>query len=132
MKRKTMIFLIAGILFFLLIIGLYYWRKTEALPAVSEQKPAYQDTISVTIVDDDTQIKEISRKLADGWNIPDLKYEIEIKKRIGNVALVFVNPTNQTLDPLQIILAKENGIWVYKEMGTTFPDWEQKLPELFK
>jgi len=123
--------LTTGILLFLLIIGFYYWKVNKALPTIVEQKPAHQDAISITIVDDETQIKEISRKIADSSNIPGLKYEIKIKKRVGDVALVFINPINQTLDPLQIILAKENGVWVYKEMGTTFPDWEEKLPELF-
>lgn len=132
MKRKTIIFFTACIFLFLLIIGLYFWKKSAALPTIVEQKPAHQDAISITIVDDETQIKDISRKIAEGSKIPNLKYEIEIKKRVGDVALVFINPTNQTLDPLQIILAKENGVWVYKEMGTTFPDWEQKLPELFR
>lgn len=110
-------------------------RKPAVSPVISPPvitKAATVAVATVTVADDRSQIMEISDRLARGWNIPNLKYDIEIKKRVGDYALVFVIPTNQTLDPLQIILAKENGTWVYKDMGSTFPDWEEKVPELFK
>lgn len=85
-----------------------------------------------TAKNDDETLKQMASDIAKGWNIPDLQFEVTIHNKVGDYALVFVTPTNQTLDPLQIVFKKENGKWMYVNMGTSFPDLEEQMPELFR
>lgn len=140
MKKKitTPLFVpIAAFLLIFFIVGIYFLRSTDktaslnAKPTASLTEKSLTETKETLTGDDTDQLMKLSEEIANGWKIPNLKYEIQVKKQLPNYALVFVIPTNQTLDPLQIIFVKENGSWVYKDMGSSFPDWEKKVPELF-
>ena len=97
------------------------------------KKPVQIRPQNMPVVADDTaELTRLSSEIADGWHIPDLKYEIQVKNRVGDYARAVVYPTNQTLDPLQIIYVKKDGTWTYENMGTSFPDLESQMPDLFR
>lgn len=66
------------------------------------------------------------------YTAPDLKYTLSLRKIVGNYAMVDVTPEPGTADPAAVILQKIGGSWVAVDMGTIFPEWEEKVPELFR
>jgi len=82
-------------------------------------------------VNDDEELKRLGASVADSWQIPDLTYDVVVANKVKDYARVIVYPTNQTLDPLQILFKKTDGKWEYVNMGTSFPDLESQMPELF-
>lgn len=86
-----------------------------------------------------TVIKEESKELISVIKnfFPDGKVQgnpskITFKKQVGDMARYQAIATAQQLDPLTIILEKQNGEWKVKTFGTSFPDLEAQNPELFK
>lgn len=118
-------------LFFVLIIVVLFGFGIFVVNSFKKPAPPQQQNVPV-VLDDTAELTRLSAEIADGWKIPDLKYEIKIQKRVGDHARVMVIPTNQTLDPLQIIFVKKDDKWTYVDMGTTFPDLETQIPDLFR
>lgn len=77
------------------------------------------------------EILEQAQTFVQGNSVNDLKFELHFKKKIGNWVYLQAIATNQQLDPLGIVFEKVNGKWKIYDMGTTFPDLEQRIPQLF-
>jgi hypothetical protein len=106
-------------------IGVYAGRTMK--------KPAQPEHAALqNAADDETELKRLAVSVAEGWKIPDLQYEVTVPNRVGTYARAVVTPTNQTLDPLQIIFEKIDGKWTYIDMGSTFPELEAQMPDLFR
>jgi len=76
------------------------------------------------------KILVVARKFVSANSATGVAFDLKIVNRIGNYALVQVIP-RQPMEGAGVILEKINGQWQVQDMGTTFPDWEAKVPELF-
>ena len=75
-----------------------------------------------------TAAREFIKKNSD----PKLQFDLDLVKVVGNkYALLKVIPLNMEIDSSQVIMQKVNGVWVAQTFGTSFPEWYQKVPELF-
>lgn len=78
------------------------------------------------------QILAVARQYAQAHSVPNLKFSLKITKRVGNYALVQVEPEGGSAEGAAVILEKIGNRWQAQEMGTTFPEWEAKVPKLFE
>lgn len=62
-----------------------------------------------------------------------LDFDLEIQKVVDYYALVTIIPIPAgSFEGGAVIVQKMSGLWVGVAMGTIFPEWEQKVPELFE
>ena len=81
---------------------------------------------------DDAQILKATRIYVDAQAHGHAgKYKLELWKRSGNWAMVSVLPM-ENIEGAAVILKKEGGKWVGKDIGTDLSEWESKAPGLFK
>lgn len=61
------------------------------------------------------------------------RYSFSLIKQIGDYALLDIVPQSIDLisNPDKLVMEKANGVWEGRAIGQSFPDWEQKVPELF-
>lgn len=60
-----------------------------------------------------------------------MDFNLKITKKLADYALVQVIPKEDT-EGAAVVLEKIDNHWVAQEMGTTFPQWEERVPELFQ
>lgn len=48
------------------------------------------------------------------------------------MGFVEIIPKNPPTDESAVVLEKVKGQWFARSFGTIFPEWEEKVPELFK
>lgn len=65
-------------------------------------------------------------------SVPDLRFDVSLTRIAGNYALLYATPRYNKTDPAQIIMEKVAGRWEGRTMGTAFPEWSEKVPELFQ
>lgn len=58
--------------------------------------------------------------------------DFKLDKIVGNYALVQVIPVGVEAEGAALVLEKVNGRWVVQAFGTIFPEWQEKVPELFQ
>lgn len=78
------------------------------------------------------QMFSAARELIMKYSVPDMEVELNLIKKVGNLALVEVIPLNTETDNVAVILEKVEGEWKARDFGTIFPEWEEKAPELFE
>jgi hypothetical protein len=64
-------------------------------------------------------------------SVPDMQFDLDLKKVVSPYALLQVTPLNQQIDPAQVVMKYENDKWVAVTMGTDFPELQQQIPQLF-
>lgn len=83
-------------------------------------------------VDEPSAILAAAHSYVSKNSAPGLQFTLTFKKQVGNYAMVYVEPEPGTADSAGVILEKISGQWVGQTMGTIFPEWEEKVPELFR
>lgn len=84
------------------------------------------------ILAEENQILASARAYVQKNNVPDLEFDLKIIKKLDKWALVNVQPLAGKTDENGVILEKVDGQWVARAMGTIFPEWEKRVPELFE
>jgi hypothetical protein len=139
MVKKKAIFPLQRLLIVLIVVllivagtALFFRNVDQHQPALTTQvSPTTQMSQATLTQVEEQQILAESEKIVKGWKVENLEFNVEIKKHEDNVVRVLATPLNQTLDPLTIIFEKKDGQWQYRDMGTAFPDLEEKIPTLF-
>lgn len=82
-------------------------------------------------IQEEKEILEQAKLMISNNSVGNLTFTVSVKKKIPGYVRLEAIATNQTLDPLTIIFENKNGTWTFVNMGTTFPDLENQVPELF-
>ena len=98
---------------------LFYKEKTSSV-STSESK-SDEDGVWEAVYDYAPRIDMMS---------PSVDFKLD--KIVGNYALVQVMPVGVEAEEAALILEKVAGRWVVQDFGTIFPEWEEKVPALFK
>lgn len=77
-------------------------------------------------------ILNAARNYIQSQSDSQVRFDLKLVKTIGRFALVQVAPRGGLIEGAAVILEKVKGEWVVQEMGTIFPEWEEKVPELFQ
>ncbi len=120
LQLLSMLILITGIL----LISSSTFNPPEPQPSPSPS-PSVQ-------IDETKEIMDAANNSFPDGKIQGIESEIKFNKQLGDYARLSATATKQTLDPLTIIIQKKDGKWSVLNFGTSFPDLEEKLPELFK
>lgn len=109
-------------------------QKAEPTP---ESRPEATPTPAATTDkgdEEETILSTAKKYVYDNLQVdlPEYSFKVTLTKRVGNYALVAVNPDPPgSFEPAGVVLEKISGQWVGQEMATVFPEWEEKVPELF-
>ena len=83
----------------------------------------------------DNQMLAAASNYVKANSVAGLTFDLKLLKQVNNYALLQVTPNGKwagQLDTVQVIVQKINGQWVGQNMGSSFPDEGQIVPELFK
>jgi hypothetical protein len=125
------------ILIALVLVGLiavlfamkYQSPSTPPVPTPVENK---ESQTSLT-PDEEKQIMDASNEIVKANTEQGYKFTLSIKKHVKDYVRVDVTPgEGEMIDPAQVILQKQDGMWKAVTFGTSFPDMYDKVPELFK
>lgn len=120
--RKSII-IVAVIALLALAGGYFYFNPTTLQPSPS---PAPS-----TKMDETKEIMDAANTSMPDGKIQGVESTIKFNKQVGDYARLTATATKETLDPLTIIMQKKDGEWTILNFGTSFPDLEEKIPELF-
>jgi hypothetical protein len=101
--------------------GIYLWQKN------CEIKP--QTSITKT---EKEQMFSSAREYIAKYSVPGIEVSLEIIKQLDKWALLNAVPLNVETDEVGVIMEKVDNKWETRTFGTIFPEWEEKIPELFK
>ncbi len=78
------------------------------------------------------QIFASGREYIAHYSAPGMEVDLEIIKQLDSWALLNVVATNMETDEAGLIMEKVDNKWEGRAFGTIFPEWEEKVPDLFK
>jgi len=78
------------------------------------------------------QMFATAREYIAQYSVPGMKVDLKIIKQLDKWALLNVVPLNVETDEAGMIMEKVDDKWEARAFGTIFPEWEKKIPELFK
>lgn len=76
-------------------------------------------------------ILEAARPYIIEHSVSGLEFDVEIIKLLDKWALIRTIPLNMDIDNAMVIMEKLDGRWEPRDIGTAFPQWYNKIPELF-
>ena len=109
------------ILAVILLLGFLWVNQQNFLPQ-RENSP------SPTPVDN--QLLAAAREYVRKNSVAGIVFDLSLIKQVGRWALVEV--VSRDADRAAVILEKIADQWVPRAFGTIFPEWEEKVPELFR
>lgn len=122
MKKKLVILIAFLLAFFCLLIYLYSSQQTKLKKKQElERSQAEQN-----------QLFSAAQNYIRKNSVVGFKFDLKVLKKLDKWALLEVIPINPPTDEAAIILEKVDSQWVARAFGTIFPEWEEKVPELFK
>lgn len=77
-------------------------------------------------------VLETARLYIKEHSVPGLEFDVELVRLLDTWALVKAVPLGMDIDNVMVILEKSNGKWEPRDIGTAFPQWYEKVPELFQ
>jgi len=96
-----------------------------AIKATNTPKPTLQS------ISEDELILSSARDYVKLHSTPETKFSVRITKKVGKYALVQVIPEDN-IEGAAVIVEKVGNRWIAQDMGTAFPEWEARVPELFR
>jgi len=104
-----------------LFLSFLFINRQKFLP----KQESYAPPISV-----DNQLLTVTREYVRKNSVAGLIFDLHLQKQVDRWALVEVVP--EDTDRAAVILEKVDGQWIPRAFGTIFPEWEEKVPELFQ
>ena len=84
---------------------------------------------------DSQQMMLAATNFVKAHSVKGITFKLMLKKRVGEYALIHANPTGKwrgKADTAMVIMQKIGSNWVAQAMGSDMPEWEEKVPDLFK
>lgn len=121
--KKSFVFFL--LIMVLLTAGFYYYRKNnQSLEKISKELSLPNSEKEQMYLAAQSYIKANS--------VANLEFELKIIKIVNQWALLEAIPKDKATDNAGVIMEKVNNQWIPRAFGTIFPEWEKKVPELFK
>jgi|TARA_Y100000031_G_scaffold153457_1_gene198726 hypothetical protein len=73
-----------------------------------------------------------AREYIAQYSTPGMKVDLKISRQLDKRVLLNVVPVNIETDEAGVIMEKVGNTWEGRAFGTIFPEWEEKVPDLFK
>ena len=119
-----------GLVGIILFAAKYPSPSANSVSVPAEHKVTQNSSLTP---DEETQIDTAANAMVKANTEEGYTYTLSIRKHVGDYVRVDVTPgKNEMIDPAQVILQKQEGIWKAVTFGTSFPDMYQKVPELFQ
>lgn len=125
--KKPFVFLL--LIIFLLASGFYFYHRLSLKNNQPINNIKQELSLSNT---EKEQMFAAAQAYIKSYSVPGLEFELRIIKIINQWALLDAIPKNKATDNAGVIMEKVNNQWVARAFGTIFPEWSQKVPELFK
>jgi hypothetical protein len=131
-KQPSKILIVLGLVVLLGVI--VFATKNQSSSTTPVPTPTENKTSQTSLTpDEETQILAASTTIVKANTEEGYKYTLSIKKHVKDYVRVDVTPgEGEMIDPAQVILQKEDGVWKAVTFGTSFPDMYDKVPELFQ
>jgi len=84
---------------------------------------------------DSQQMMLAARNFVKAHSVKGMTFNLTLKKQAREYALIHANPTGKwkgKADGAMVIMQKIGSNWVPQDMGSYMPEWEEKVPDLFK
>lgn len=131
-KQPPLVLIALGLIVLLGLIILatkYNSSSTTPTPTPVENKTS-ESSLSP---DEEKQIMTASNEIVKANTEQGYTFSLSIKKHVKDYVRVDVTPgEGEMIDPAQVILQKQDGVWKAITFGTSFPDMYDKVPELFQ